>query len=343
MPSKAGCVPLDTAIALAIPLPVIALNAAGCIASANIEAQSELNLSEHALSGQHISHLFGPESEIEAIMQHLQQTRQPISDHGLCLRASGDPCALHIGVMQEEGYVVVMVPEANRQEHELHAKRQEMAEAVARIALEMAHEVKNPLAALGGGAQWLAEQITIEDQQEAVGMMREEVERIRQRIDDFLQLGPRAAIGMRKINIHKMLDEVSLPVEGVRVHRIYDPSLPNIQAHAGRLRQAIENLWRNALEAGATQIEWQTRINPTVQLPDSRGAVLEIRIINDGASIPDELQQHIFAPYVTGKNRGSGLGLALVQRIMQEHKGQVSLQADVGRTTVTMHLPLGQA
>jgi len=333
--------PLDPAIASAIPLPIMSLCAEGRITSANIEAQSELNLCEAALTGQHISHLFAPESEMKAIMQHMQQTRQPLSDHGLYLRGSGEPCALHLGAMGE-GYVVVMVPEANRQEHELHAKRQEMAEAVARIALEMAHEVKNPLAALSGAAQWLAEQEMRDDQQEAVRMMRDEVDRIRQRIDDFLQLGPRAAIGMDKVNIHEMIDDVCQPVGSVSLHRVYDPSLPDVQAHAGRLRQAIENLWRNALEAGATRIEWQTRINPTVRLPDSKGAILEIRIANDGATIPKDLQDQIFEPYVTGKDRGSGLGLALVQRIMQEHKGQVSLQADTGRTTVMLHLPLEQ-
>jgi len=334
-------VPLDAAIATAIPLPIITLNSEGCVTAANIEAQSETNISEDGLSGQHISQLFAPESEITAIMLHLQQTSQPLSDHGLCLRSSGEPCALHLGVM-DGGYVVVMVPEAGRQEHELHAKRQDMAEAVARIALEVAHEVKNPLAALGGAAQWLAEQVEQEDQREAIGMMLNEVDRIRQRIDDFLQLGPRAAIQMDAVNIHEMIDDVCRSVDGVHVQRVYDPSLPNIQAHAGRLRQAIENLWRNALEAGASNIEWQTRINPTVQLADSKGPVLEIRITNDGATVPEALQAQLFEPYVTGKTRGNGLGLALVQRIMQEHKGQVNLQPDVGRTSFILRMPMVQ-
>jgi len=335
-------VPLDPAIVTAIPLPIMTLNADGCVTAANIEAQSEMNISENALSGQHISQLFAPESEITAIMQHIRQTSQPLSDHDLCLRSSGEPCALHLGAMKE-GYVVVMVPEANRQEHELHAKRQEMAEAVARIALEVAHEVKNPLAALGGGAQWLAEQVEQEDQREAIGMMLNEVDRIRQRIDDFLQLGPRAAIQMDAVNIHKMIDDVCRAVDGVSLHRVYDPSLPKIQAHAGRLRQAVENLWRNALEAGATHIEWQTRINPTVQLANCKGPVLEMRITNDGATIPEALRKQIFEPYVTGKTRGNGWGLALGQRIMQEHKGQASLQPEVGRTTFILRMPMVQS
>jgi len=334
--------PRDAAAACDIPLPMFTLNNDGTIESANIEAQSRLNLSENALRGQPIENLFGPESEVKSIMQHLRVSGQPLSDHGLYLRPNGEPCTLHAGEFKD-GYVIVMVPEANRQQHDLHAKRQEMAEAVARIALEMAHEVKNPLAALRGAAQWLAEQPANEAQSEAIAMMLGEVDRIKQRIDDFLQLGPRADIGMEPVNIHQMIDDVCRPVAGVSVRRVFDPGLPPVPAHASRLRQAIENLWNNALEAGAEHIEWQTRINPTVRLHAYKGPVLEVRISNDGSSIPASLLDQIFEPFVTaGKKRGSGLGLALVQRVVLEHKGQITVQSNDGRTVFILRLPLVQ-
>jgi len=173
-------------------------------------------------------------------------------------------------------------------------------------------------------------------------MILGEVDRIRQRIDDFLQLGPRADIGMEQVNIHEMIDSVSGSVEHITVRRVFDPGLPKVQAHASRLRQAIENLWRNALEAGASNIEWQTRINPTIRLHGRKGAVLEIQISNDGTQIPEDLRNQIFEPYVTGKSRGNGLGLSLVQRVMLEHKGQVAVQSEQGRTTFILRLPLVQ-
>jgi len=325
-----------------IPLPMLTLNHQGRITSANIEAQSRLNISESALLDEHIGRLFSPESEIKAIMQHFRDSGQPLSDHGLCLRSSGEPCALHMGACSD-GYMLIMIPEANRQEHNLHARRQEMAEAVARIALEMAHEVKNPLAALRGAAQWLAEQPVSDDaHREAIHIMLGEVDRIRQRIDDFLQLGPRADIGMEQVNIHEMIDDVCRPVDGVDLRRVFDPGLPLVQAHASRLRQAIENLWSNAMEAGASHVEWQTRINPSVRLNGCKGAVLELRISNDGSPIPASLLEQIFEPYVTAKSRGSGLGLALVQRVMLEHKGQVVVQSADGRTVFILRLPLVQ-
>lgn len=331
--------PLESNIAQYIPLPILTFNAMGIISSANTETQSRLNLSEKALSGRNIGSVFGPKAQIEGIMKHLQESGQPLSDHDVYLRSSGAPCSLHIATFSD-GFVMVMIPDANRQEHDLNEKRQEMAEAVARIALEMAHEVKNPLTALRGAAQWLAEQSASDAPNEAIEMILTEVDRIRERIDDFLQLGPRADIGMEEVNIHEIIDDVCRPVEGITIRRSFDPSLPLLLAHPSRLRQAIENLWSNALEAGATHIDWQTRINPDARLHGHKGSVIDLRIRNDGSPIPSSLLDQIFEPYVTAKKRGSGLGLALVQRVMLEHKGQVTVKSDADRTTFILRFPL---
>lgn len=233
-----------------------------------------------------------------------------------------------------------MVPEGNRTEVEKQAKRQEMAEAVARIALEMAHEVKNPLAALRGASQWLSERGNDEEITEITARMLSDVDRIRERIDSFLQLGPRADIAMQPVNIHALLDDVCRAPEGVQLHRVYDPSIPLLVVHESRLRQAIENLWSNAVEAGSTLIEWQTRIASMVALPGHQGLVVELKITSNGTPIPDSLKEHLFQPFVTGKERGNGLGLAIVQRVVQEHGGRVKLSSGHGRTSFVLHLPL---
>jgi len=339
---EAGCVPPESIAASAIPLPMLMLDSEGFVTNANMEAQSTMGMSERALSGRHLCNLFAPESEIQLMVNRMQGYDGALSCHGLCERESNAPCSLHIGPAAN-GYALLMVPETSRQEMDHQAQRQEMAEAVARIALEMAHEVKNPLTGLRGAAQWLSEQLSQPDQKEAATMMLGQVDIIRERIDSFLQLGPRAAIGMEDINIHSLIDDVCHPVDNVTLRRVFDPSLPLIQAHAGRLRQAIENLWTNALEAGATHIEWLTRVNTTIKLPEHKGPVLEVRITNDGEPIPQHIQDHLFEPFVTGKTRGSGLGLALIQRVMQEHNGQVKLQSETGRTSFILHLPIGSS
>ncbi len=325
-----------------LPLPLLLVDQNGRIQGVNVEAEAALGVSRKSLLGHSMRTLFAPESEIALMLERMRDCQEPLSVHGLHERANGGACSLHLGPASG-GFVLLMVPESNRQELEQQSKKQEMAEAVARIALEVAHEVKNPLAALRGAAQWLSEQGLAGGQKEAVDMMLSEVDRIRERIDSFLQLGPRAPLGMEPVNIHTLIDEVCRPVDGVNLRRVYDPSLPPVLTHAGRLRQAIENLWRNAIEAGAHHIEWQTRVDPTVKLPGHKGPVLEVRISNDGEPVPQEIRGHVFEPFVTGKTRGSGLGLALVQRVMIEHNGKVTLRSAPGRTTFVLHLPIGSA
>lgn len=322
-----------------VPLPLLRLDAYGRVRSVNLLAQDCMNRSESRLSGKLFSDLFAPKSEMQKLLKRAFEHGGDISDHGLTHRETRRPYTLHIGP-DGEGLVVVMVPEGNRTEMEQQTKRHEMAEAVARIALEMAHEVKNPLAALRGATQWLSEQPLEHSQQEAAQMILAEVDRIRTRIDAFLQLGPRADVTMERVNIHTLLDDVCRPPESVILHRVYDPSLPEILAHPARLRQAIENLWANALDAGATNIEWQTRVAPTVRLPNHDGPVMEVRITNDGASIPEDLRERLFEPFVTGKQRGSGLGLAIVQRVLLEHGGRVQASSEQGRTAFILHLPI---
>ncbi len=322
-----------------VPLPMLFIDHKGQITHANLLAQEFLGTSARGLSGKHLDDLFAPAEAVQHMLNHVFTHHANISDHNLNQRANNQPCSLHMGP-ESFGATVMIVPEANRHEVEQQSRRHEVAEAIARVALEMAHEIKNPLAALRGAAQWLGEHAERDATQETVGHILSEVDRIRERIDAFLQLGPRANIQMELVNVHSLLDDVCRPPAGVQLRRVYDPSLPEIMAHPNRLRQAIENLWRNALEAGATIIELQSRISPAAKLPGYAGRVIEISITNDGASVPEHIQTRLFEPFVTSKSRGSGLGLALVQRVMLEHGGRVQLRCEHGRTRFTLQFPL---
>jgi len=331
----------DVAIA-SLPLPTLLLDATGKISHANVMAEEQFGTSARRLAGYHLSEFFEPSSKVIELLRRVAHG-ESVTDDSFSNRFSHAPYSLHLGPY-EGGAIVLMVPEAKRAEVEVQTKRQELAEAVARIALEMAHEVKNPLAALRGASQWLAESSRDAEVAEISNHMLSEVDRIRERIDSFLQLGPRADVAMEAINIHALIDDVcavskGMP-QGIQLHRVYDPSLPDMLLHGARLRQAIENLWQNAIEAGSTLIEWQTRMAPMTALPGHNGPVVEIRITSDGEPIPDSLKEHLFQPFVTGKERGSGLGLAIVQRVMQEHGGRVKLTSRHGRTTFMLHLPM---
>ncbi len=354
-----------------LPLPMLLLDAEARVQQSNLLAQEALCQSDRQLVGRHLSEVFAPAGEIERLLSLLSPYSGGVSDHQLCMQNGGMPISLHLGMhdggmhdsgmrgngfqesgayendAHEIGMTAIFVPEAHRSEVERHARRHEMAEAVARIALEMAHEVKNPLAALRGASQWLSEQEMHADAREAVGQIIGGVDRIRDRIDAFLQVGPRASVQMEMTNLHALIQDI-IPKqgqypEGIYISRVFDPSLPEIAAHPARLRQAFENLWQNALEAAASKIEWQTRMAPLVHLPGHHGKVVEVSITNDGAMIPEALQDRLFEPYVTGKERGNGLGLAQVERVMLEHGGRINVKSENGRTTMTLHLPVKNA
>lgn len=321
----------------AVPLPLMLLDAAGRILQGNERAQEAIGHSERKLIGRRLADIFSPEAEVERLLDRVGE--DGCTSHDLRLRDSGLPVTLHLGA-HAQGMAAIFVPEAHRIEEEHQFRRREMAEAAARIALEMAHEVKNPLASLKGAAQWL-EGLELEpDAREAVERILGDVNRIRDRIDAFLQIGPRAALKMEMTNIHALIQDVIRYPDGIQVERVFDPSLPETLLHAERFRQALENLWRNAVEAADSYIEWQTRIAPLVHLPQHQGAVIEIRITNDGPGVPAALQERLFDPYVTGKERGSGLGLALVERVMIEHGGRVTPRFERGRTSMILHLPV---
>ncbi len=330
--------PPDALPLAAVPLPLLVLDREGGVRAGNLAAQEALLLSERRMIGRRLEDFFAPEDEVRRLFERADPCAGGVSSHRICLRRNGAPVSLHIGC-DEHGMTAVFVPEAHRREIEEHARRHELAEAVARIALEMAHEVKNPLAAVRGAAQWLLEQSLPAAAAEAAGQVVRGVDRIRDRIDAFLQVGPRAAVAMSPVNVHALIDEVIEPVPGIEVRQVFDPSLPDVMAHRARLQQALENLWRNAVEAAESWIEWQTRMSVATGLPGHAGKVIEVRITNDGAEIPEAIRERLFEPYVTGKARGSGLGLALVERVMLEHGGRVSLRAERGRTSFILHLP----
>ncbi len=322
----------------ALPVPTLLLDAEGCVEAASLLACEALGRSERRLAGSSWLSLFAPAGEGEAMLARLGEGVPVVTSHRMCLRGTGMPVSLHLG-RREGGLVLMFVMEAHRREVEEHARRTELAEAAARIALELAHEVKNPLAAIRGATQWLRSRSPDVETAEALARIEDGTSRIRERIDAFLQLGPRADVEMEPVNVHGLILEVCEPVSGIELRRVFDPSLPRVRAHRARLKQALENLWRNAVEAKPGFIEWQTRLVPDARLPGRDAPVIEIAITNDGEPVPESIRERLFVPYVTGKERGSGLGLALVERVALEHGGRVLLDAGRKRTRVAIQLP----
>jgi two-component system nitrogen regulation sensor histidine kinase GlnL len=157
------------------------------------------------------------------------------------------------------------------------------------------------------------------------------------------------------INIHSVLDHVKrLASSGfaqhIRISEDYDPSLPMVAGNRDKLVQAFLNLLKNAAEAIGSErsdgrIVMSTAFRPGVRLslPGSDARIslpLMIAIEDNGPGVPDELRGHLFDPFVTSKRTGTGLGLALVAKIIRDHGGIIEWDSVPGRTLFRVFLPL---
>ncbi|HCU89014.1 MAG TPA: two-component sensor histidine kinase, partial [Gammaproteobacteria bacterium] len=127
---------------------------------------------------------------------------------------------------------------------------------------------------------------------------------------------------------------------GIEFELRLDNDLPRVPADAGRLRQVINNLVKNAIEASTKTTEARVRVCTHLFTVDA-GTYVEIRVEDHGEGINEELSENIFEPYVTNKTRGTGLGLAIVKKIIEEHGGIVSLEnnPDIGAAAI-IRLPI---
>lgn len=211
----------------------------------------------------------------------------------------------------------------------------------------LAHELRNPLAGLKGAAQLLARRTEDPQARELTGLIEAEVARLAALLDRLLVPAPPRA--PEPLNIHAVLERVLRLAESdagwaVRLARDYDPSLPEFAGDFDRLTQAVWNLVRNAIEAGAANVTLRTRAEHALRIGETLVPLaLRLEIVDDGRGVPDALAERIFLPLVSGRAEGSGLGLALAQQVAREHGGSLAYRSRPGHTVFTLLLPLEMA
>lgn len=206
-----------------------------------------------------------------------------------------------------------------------------------------AHEVKNPLAGLRGAAQLLQRRVTETDLAALCEVLLAETDRLTTLADHLLQQRGPASLG--EVNLHEILERVATLLAGetthVRLLQDYDPSLPALVGDADRLHQLVLNLARNALEAGAGMVILRTRIEHGVHLHQQMArTVVRVDVADNGVGVADSVRESLFEPLVSGRENGTGLGLALAREIAHEHGGELRHVSHPGATVFSLYLPL---
>ncbi len=238
-------------------------------------------------------------------------------------------------------------------EHHLAATREErlieQQQASRELIRNLAHEIKNPLGGIRGAAQLLEHELANPSLKEYTQVIIKEADRLQ----DLMQrlLTPHRAMLPTTVNIHEILERVRslLTAEfpgSLEIARDYDTSLPELVGDREQLIQAVLNIARNAAQAmnGEGEIVLRTRSLRQVTLAKKRYRLaMEIKVIDNGPGIPENIRERMFYPLVSGREGGSGLGLTIAQNFIQHHHGTIDCFSQPGNTIFTLRLPVEQA
>jgi two-component system nitrogen regulation sensor histidine kinase GlnL len=231
---------------------------------------------------------------------------------------------------------------------------QSQYQATRNVLRGIAHEVKNPLGGLRGAAQLLDMELTDPELREFTQIIIREADRLSGMVDKMA--GPNKPLKLQPVNIHDITEYVRGLIAAeypdlVKLETDYDPSLPDIQADRDALIQVILNLSRNAVQAmlnapvtshtEPNRLTYRSRVTSKFTIGEIlHRIVLRLDIIDNGPGVPPEIQDTVFYPLITSKAEGSGLGLSIVQTIINQHHGLVEFTSEPGRTKFSIYLPI---
>jgi two-component system nitrogen regulation sensor histidine kinase GlnL len=244
---------------------------------------------------------------------------------------------------QYQGTILLLRDIKHRKELEEDLKRADRLAMTGTVAAGLAHEVRNPLGGIKGAAQLLQRSLEAGSPlRQYTDIMVREVERVNQLIEQLLDLSRPPQLSLTAVNIHEILDEVLLlesqdiGEKQVPVRKKFDPSLPPIRGDRSRLTQVFLNLIKNAFQAleGGGGVTITTRLETDYHIREQgagRNRFIWIDVTDEGAGIREENLPHIFAPFFTTKNNGTGLGLPICYRIIKEHGGVIRVESSEGK------------
>lgn len=346
---------LTNALWASLPIPALIIDANDRIRDVNPVAETFLNASCKSLQDHPLWEKIFVDAPLEDAFARVREAQASLFVNGVDVGTDTRKpvsCDVQISALVDKpDHVLVLLENrelVGRMDRAMSSKT--AAKSAIGMAEMLAHEIKNPLAGITGAAQLIAMNANAEDR-ELTDLIVAETRRVLKLLEQVEDFGNVRPPNRSAVNIHDVLDRARKSAAlGVAAHmdisEAYDPSLPPTWADSDQLLQVIANLLKNAAEAGGAggKIKLRTfyELSLKVRRPDgSGGAVpLQIEVIDDGPGIPADLVQDVFEPFVSGRENGTGLGLALISKIVADHDGWISVDSAPGRTVFRISLPI---
>jgi signal transduction histidine kinase len=240
------------------------------------------------------------------------------------------------------GAYIIVKDVSNLRSLEAQLHRSDRLAMIGQIAAGTAHEIRNPLTSIKGFIQLLQSALESRNLEREVGylsIVQSEIDRINELVNEFLLLGKRKDTSYRPTSVAQTIHNI-LPIimseanlHSITVNYLVADNLPPVHADSELLKQVFLNICKNAIEA----MEENGVLKIVERLSDDQ--MIHIDIHDTGSGIPEYLMDKIFDPFFTTKENGTGLGLAVCQRIVHDMGGQITVSSGTGGTTFTISLP----
>ncbi|MEM1383343.1 MAG: ATP-binding protein [Pseudomonadota bacterium] len=343
----------------ALPSPALAVDANAVVVETNQAAEAFFGTSKRHLVDLPLEKPAGADSRLMSLVRAVLRQGVSMAEYDVELGWPETP-PRHVDLSAApvgdpmQGVLILFHPRAIAETMDRSLTHRNAARSVTGMAAMLAHEVKNPLAGISGAAQLLDMNAAGSDR-ELTQLIREETDRIGKLLSRVEAFGAIEISRREPVNIHDVIDRAARSAKAgfashLRFLEEYDPSLPATMGDADQLVQVFLNLLKNAADAtpevgGIISLRTRYRAGMKVITPSGKRESLPLQILvsDNGSGVPEELQRHIFEPFVTSKSTGSGLGLALVSKIVADHGGVISCESEPGWTRFRMLLPVATA